>query len=181
MSDFTEKQIASKRIYDGKILNLRVDDVLLPNGKTSKREIVEHNGGSSVLAVKDGKILLVTQYRYAVGETLYEIPAGKLEKGEDPKNTAIRELQEEGGLIAKDVKFLYEICPTPAYTQERIYIYYADEFIQGEMHLDENEFLEGEWVDIDEAYKMTVDGRIKDSKTIIAVQRYVIEKLNGKL
>ena len=180
MSDFTEKKIDSQRIYEGKILNLRRDDVLLPNGKTSKREVVEHNGGSSVLAIKDGKVLLVKQFRYAVGETLYEIPAGKLEKGEDAKNTAIRELSEEGGLVADDVEFLYAFCPTPAYTEERIYVYFADKFIEGDMHLDENEFLEGEWVDVDLAYQMTVDGRIKDAKTIIAIQRYVIDKLKGK-
>lgn len=176
MSDFTEKKVGGVRLYDGKILNLRRDDVLLPNGRTSKREVVEHNGGSSVVVVKDGKILLVRQYRYAVGETLYEIPAGKLEKGEDPKAAALRELGEEGGIEAGDAELWYMFYPTPAYTEEKIYVYSVGDFTEGEMHLDENEFLEGEWVDLKQALEMTKDGRIRDAKTIIAVQRLALDK-----
>ena len=89
--EFIEKTINKNRIYDGKILAVRCDEVLLPNGRTSKREIVEYNGGSCVLAAREGKLLFVKQYRYAMGEVLYEIPAGKLEKGEDPKAAAVRE------------------------------------------------------------------------------------------
>lgn len=174
--ELTEKKIKSNVIYNGRILNVKCDDVLLPNGQESKREVIEHNGGSCVLAIKEDKILFVKQFRYAVNEILYEIPAGKLEKGEDPKDTAIRELNEEGGLIAKDLSLLYVMYPTPAYTEEKIYIYKAEEFVSGKMHLDDNEFLVNEWIDCDTAYKMTLDGRIKDAKTIIAVQRYWLEK-----
>ncbi len=173
--DFTEKTLKENVVYRGKILSLKCDEVLLPNGKTSKREVVLHNGGSCVLAAKDGKVLFVKQFRYAVGETLYEIPAGKLEKGEDPKAAAVRELEEECGLVAKNIELLYETYPTPGYSSEHIFIYRCTEFAEGKVHLDENEFLTGEWIAEDEAKKMMADGRIRDGKTIIALLRHFAE------
>jgi ADP-ribose pyrophosphatase len=107
----------------GKILNLRCDDAELPDGKPCSREFIEHGGGACVLYVKDGKVLLVRQFRYAYGESIYEIPAGKLEQGENPIFAAARELEEEAGIKAKELQLLYVVYPTPGYTNEKIYIY----------------------------------------------------------
>ncbi len=109
----------------GKIVNLRCDDVLLPDGESCKREVIEHSGGAAVLCVKEGKVALVRQFRYAYGEELYEIPAGKLDAGEDPAVAAVRELSEETGLTAERLNLLYVLYPTPGYTNEKIYIYRA--------------------------------------------------------
>ncbi|PWM70400.1 MAG: ADP-ribose pyrophosphatase [Bacillota bacterium] len=173
--DFTEKTVEKNTVYAGKILSVRNDVVLLPDGKTSRREIVEHNGGSCVLAVKEGKILFVKQFRYAMGEVLYEIPAGKLEKGENPESTAVRELEEECGLKAHAVELLYVTYPTPGYSEEKIYIYRCRSFGQGTAHPDENEFLTGEWIEEKEVKKMMKDGRIRDGKTLIALLHYFAE------
>ena len=174
--EFIEKTINKNRIYDGKILAVRCDEVLLPNGRTSKREIVEHNGGSCVLVAREGKLLFVKQYRYAMGEVLYEIPAGKLEKGEDPKAAAVRELEEECGLVADDAELTYEIYPTPGYSEEHIYIYRCYGFKEGKVHLDENEFLTGEWIEEGEVRRMMADGRIRDGKTLVALLKYFLDK-----
>ena len=105
-------------LYNGKIINLRVDDAELPDGKPCKREVVEHPGGASVLCVRDGKVLLVRQYRYAYGEEILEIPAGKLNPGEDPALTAARELKEETGIEAASLRNLFTLYPTPGYTDD---------------------------------------------------------------
>ena len=167
--EFKEKTINQNYIYKGKILNLRRDDVILPNNNSAIREVVEHSGGSAILCCLNRKVLLVKQFRYPYGEELWELPAGKLNVGETPEQTAIRELEEEGGIKAKKVEKLFEIYPTPAYTNEIIRIYRASEFEKGQIHLDEDEFLTGEWIDIKTAKQMIYDGRIKDAKTIIAL------------
>ncbi len=166
---FKEKTLNKNYIYKGKILNLRKDDIMLPNDKPAIREVVEHSGGSAIFCQLDGKVLLVKQFRYPYGEELWEIPAGKLNAGETPDQTAIRELEEEGGLKAKKVEKLFDIYPTPAYTNEIIRIYKASEFEIGEIHLDEDEFLKGEWFDLEKAKEMVYNGKIKDAKTIIAL------------
>ncbi len=164
----TEKTVKKNYIYHGAILNLRCDDAELPDGKPCKREIIEHSGGAAVVCVKDGKILLVKQYRYAYGEEIYEIPAGKLNVGEDPKLAAVRELEEETGIKA-EVKHLYTLYPTPGYTNEKIYIYLAENVSEGDRHLDEGEFLSAEWLPLDEAYAMLKNGKICDAKTVVAL------------
>ena len=166
---FKEKTTAKNYIYKGKILNLRKDDILLPNERKAIREFVEHSGGSAIFCQIDGKVLLVKQFRYPYGEELWEIPAGKLNPGENPEQTAIRELEEEGGIIAKKVEKMFEIYPTPAYTNEIIRIYKASELQAGKVKLDEDEFLKGEWFDLDKAKQMIYNGEIKDAKTIIAL------------
>ena len=166
---FKEKTANKNYLYKGKILNLRKDDVILPNQKNAIREFVEHSGGSAIFCQIDNKVLLVKQFRYPYGEELWEIPAGKLNPGEDPMQTAIRELEEEGGIRAKKVEKMFEIYPTPAYTNEIIRIYRATEVEEGQMHLDEDEFLKGEWFDIEKVKQMIYDGKIKDAKTIIAL------------
>jgi ADP-ribose pyrophosphatase len=117
----------------------------------------------------DGKVLLVKQFRYPYGEVIYEIPAGKLNKGEDPADTAIRELEEEGGVLAEKVVKLFDVYPSPGYTDEIIRIYRAENVRKTEIHLDEDEFLDSEWVDKERVKQMIQDGEIKDAKTLIAL------------
>ena len=174
--DYIEKEVQKNYIYRGKIINLRCDDALLPNGQPCKREIIEHSGGSCVLYVEDGKILLVRQYRYAYGESLYEIPAGKLEEGEDPILAAARELEEEAGVKAKELKLLYMTYPTPGYTNEKIYIYRAYGGEKVSAHLDEDEFLEAEYIPVETVKEMLKNGEIRDAKTIIALQAYFLSE-----
>ena len=171
-----EKTIKKNYIYQGKILNLRVDDALLEDGTACKREIVEHGGGACVLYVEDGNVLFVKQYRYAYGETVLEIPAGKLNAGEDPKKAAARELEEETGVKAARLELIFETYPTPGYTNERIYIYRAFDGTYTQTNLDEGEFLDVEWIPLERVKEMLKRGEIKDAKTIIALQAYF---LNG--
>ena len=174
--EYIEKTVKKNTIYEGKILTLRCDDALLPDGKPCKREIVEHSGGACVLYVEEERVLLVRQYRYAYGETLYEIPAGKLEKGEDPERAAARELEEEAGVVAKDLELLFIDYPTPGYTNEKIYIYRAYGGEKTSAHLDEGEFLEAVYLPMDRVREMLKNGEIKDGKTIIALQAYFLSE-----
>lgn len=166
---YDEKTVSENYIYRGKILSLRCDDAILPDGKACKREIVEHSGGASVLAKTEQGIALVRQFRYAYHEEIYEIPAGKLNQGEDPMEAAARELSEETGLTAKNLKLLTVLYPTPGYTNEKIYIYEAVGLESGKNHLDEGEYLEVEYFSEEEVLSMIKDGRIKDAKTIAAL------------
>lgn len=171
----TETTVKKNYIYQGKILNLRKDDALLPDGRPCVREIIEHSGGACVLYVKDEKVLLVKQFRYAYGESLYELPAGKLEKGEDPKVTALRELEEETGIKATDAERLFTVYPTPGYTNEKIYIYEVTDGESGEARLDDGEFLDAVFLPLDEVKEMIKAGEIKDAKTLIALQAYFLK------
>ena len=167
--DFKEKTQKENYIYKGKIVNLRRDDVILPNGKPAVREVIEHSGGSAVLCVKDGKVLMVKQFRYPYKEEIWEIPAGKVNSGETPDQTAIRELKEEGGIVAEKVDKLFDVYPSPGYTGEIIRIYKAEGLTFGENKLDEDEFLTGKWFDVKTLKKMIDDKEIKDAKTLIAL------------
>ena len=170
-----EKKLKSKVIYSGKIVTLEVDEVELPDGKTSYRECIRHSGGASVLLVKEDKILLVNQFRYLYNKPIYEIPAGKLNEGEDPKVAAARELEEETGYKA-ELTHLLDIYPTPGYTDEIIHIYYAEKFEVTAQKLDEGEFLRYCFIDIDKALKMIENGEITDAKTIVAIYKYLLKK-----
>jgi len=171
--DFFEKKISSKTIYSGKVLTLQVDDVKLPNGNTASREVVRHNGGVSVVAIDEDKnLLLVRQYRYPYGENLLEIPAGKLEKGEDPELCGIRELREETGYEAGNFKFLAEFYPTPGYTDERLYIFTAENLTYKGQKLDADEFLSVERIPLEKAVEMCFNGEIKDAKSVIGILMY---------
>ena len=175
-----EKMLSTEEIYNGKVVKLYKDSVLLENGNTSIREIVKHSGGSGVLVVENNKVLLVRQYRYAYGEYIYEIPAGKLVEGEDPLKAAVRELEEECGIIAKEIVKTHQVYPTPGYTTEILHLYRVDSYIDGKMNLDEDEFLEPIWVDLEKAKEMLKSGQIKDAKTIIALQQYFLDKFEGE-
>ena len=175
--DLTEKTLSQKTVFNGRIINLRVDEIELPNGEKSTREVIEHNGGACIVALTDNdEVLLVKQYRYAYGKVVTEIPAGKIEKGEDPLDCASRELVEETGYSAKKIELLGEVYPSPGYCGETIYIYKATELCKGNQHLDEDEFLDVIKLPLKEAYDMIVRGELCDSKTICGILRVYCEK-----
>ncbi len=168
--DIAEKTLNKNYIYKGKIINLRSDDVLLANNKTSKREIVEHPGGVGVAALtKENELLLVKQFRYAYTQQVLEIPAGKREAGEDPMLCGKRELSEETGGVAENFEFLGQIYPTPGYTDEIIHLYFAKNVTIAQAHPDENEFVEVVKIPFAEALQMVLNNQIKDAKTQIAI------------
>jgi ADP-ribose pyrophosphatase len=167
--EFKETTLKTEYLYKGKIIDLKIEDVILPDGKKAKREIISHPGGSSVICEKDGKILLVKQFRAPYKEVVLEIPAGKLNPGENPEETAIRELEEEGGIKAKSVTLLFKFYPSPGYTDEIIYVYKAEDFIETKQNLDEDEFLSSAWYTKEELKNMIENGEIKDGKTLIAL------------
>ncbi len=172
--DLTEKTVKKNYLYRGKIVSLRCDDAVLPDGKACKREVVEHSGGACVLCVKDGNVALVRQFRYAYGEELLEIPAGKINEGERPEDCASRELSEETGLCAEKLELWHVLYPTPGYDNEKIYIYFARGVTQGEAHLDEGEFLNVVFLPVEEALKRIEEDKIRDAKTIVALYRYAL-------
>ncbi|GAA0115950.1 NUDIX hydrolase [Clostridium senegalense] len=167
---FYEETISTNYIHKGKILNLKIEEVKLPNGKTSKREIVEHRGAVAILAFKDeNTILLVNQFRKPLNETILEIPAGKLEIGEEPIICAQRELEEETGYKANNLKFLGKIVTTPGFSDEIIYIYKATGLYDGTIGGDEDEFIELEEITIDKLKEKIKNGEVIDGKTIAAL------------
>ena len=168
--DLTEKTLESREVYRGRILRVREDRVLLPNGQEAQREIVEHPGGVGILALDaDGCAVMVRQYRYAFGQTLLEIPAGKREKGEQPDETARRELQEEVGATAGRWTELGTLIASPGCYGETLYLYMAEELHFGATHPDEDEFLEPLRVPFDEAVRQCMDGTLTDAKTVAAI------------
>jgi ADP-ribose pyrophosphatase len=168
--DLIEKVTASNYPFKGRIINLRVDDVVLPNGHRSTREVVEHHGGVCVAALTDsGEVLMVRQYRHPYKEVVLEIPAGKLEPGEDPLECGKRELREETGASAEEYEFLGQLYPSPGYCGEIIYMFAAKGLSFGDTDPDEDEFLEAERVPLKDAVKMIMNGEIKDAKTQAAV------------
>lgn len=170
-----EKCVSSKNIYDGKVIKVRVDEVTLPDGTKSRREYVRHSGGCAVLLVKEGNVALVKQYRYVYGKAIYEIPAGKLEEGEDPKVGAKRECEEETGYSA-DLKHLVDIYPSPGYTDEIIHVYFATAATFIGQRTDDGEFLTCEFIPLDEVVNMIERGEINDAKTVAAIYKYLSTK-----
>lgn len=164
---FEEKKIDSERIYEGAILNVRRDKVTALGG-TAYREIIEHNGAVAMVALTSEKnVILVRQYRYACGESVLEIPAGKIDRGEtNPVEAAKRELKEETGYSAEKIIYLGSINPSVAYSEEVIYIYAMTELTAGEQQLDDDEAVDVVEVPFDEAYDMAAGGSMTDAKTI---------------
>ena len=180
--DLTEKQISFEYKFKGKIVNLRVDDALLPNGTTAKREIVEHNGGVCVAPLDDEyNLYFVKQFRYPYMEIVTELPAGKLEKGEDPFEAGKRELKEETGATAQKYVDLGKLYPTPGYCGELIHMYLATELEFGEQNPDEDEFLEVYKIPLAKAVEMVMNGEIRDSKTQTMILKIHIMKQEGKI
>jgi ADP-ribose pyrophosphatase len=165
-----EKTISSERIYEGRILNLRKDLVQVKDGKTSYREIVEHNGGVALAAITpEGKMVLVKQYRKAAEKAVLEVPAGKIEKGEDHRLTAERELKEETGYTAGKISFITSFYSSIGYSTEVIYLYLATELTPGETEFDENEAIDILEYDLAALKNMVLHNEIEDAKTIAAI------------
>lgn len=172
MKKFEEKTIHSNQIFEGKVISLKVDDVILPNGKEGKREIINHPGAVAIIAITDeGKIALVEQYRKALERSIIEIPAGKLEPGEEPAVTARRELEEETGYGCHKLTYLQSFSTSPGFADEIIHLFVAENLykIEEKAELDEDEFVELLEVTIEEAEEMVKDQRIYDAKTAFAV------------
>ena len=166
-----EKELNKEIIYDGKIMTITKEEVELEDGNHAYREVLYHHGGVCILAVKDHKILLVKQFRYPNRIDTLEIPAGKLEKDEDTKECAFRELEEETNHRAKEMKFITKFLPSPGYTSEWLYLYQAIDFkeVNDSLDCDEDEFIDVIEMDLDVAYQKVLDGTIIDAKTIIAI------------
>ena len=168
--DLTEKTVDSREVFKGRIIRVRLDTVRLPNGKESTREVVEHPGGVGILAIDgEGRVLLVRQYRYALGQVLTEIPAGKREPGEPPFVTAQRELQEEVGAVAGKWTELGTLIASPGCYGETLYLYLAQELTFGATYPDEDEFLDVLRLPFDEAVRQCMDGTLTDAKTVAAI------------
>ncbi|MBQ1228839.1 MAG: NUDIX hydrolase [Firmicutes bacterium] len=166
---FEEKTLESQMIYKGAIINLRRDKVTVEKG-TSYREIIEHNGGAVLAAVTDeGKMVMVRQYRKPAERVMLEVPAGKIDPGETPFETACRELKEETGYTPGEVKYLTEFYPSVGYSEEVLYLYLCTGLTAGETCPDENEALDVLEMDVEELYGMVMRAEIRDAKTIIAI------------
>jgi ADP-ribose pyrophosphatase len=168
-------QIASHRIYTGKVVSLDVDQVRYPDGSTGELEIIRHSGASAVLpfvsdpAGSDPQIMLIRQYRYAAGGYLYEVPAGKLEKGEAPMDCAVRELKEETGCTAQRMEPMLSFLTTPGFTDEVIHSFMAVGLTTGEKHLDADEFTEVVTFKLSQALRMIQTNEIRDAKTALTI------------
>lgn len=163
-----ETTVSTEHIFTGKVISLQVDTVQLPDGTQGKREIVKHPGAVAVLAIHNGRILLVDQYRQAMGRCELEIPAGKLEQGEDPLEAARRELEEETGYRCAKLTLLHSFYTSPGFADEMIHLYWADDLTEGEASPDEDEFLEIIQATFEETQQYIAEGRISDAKTILA-------------
>lgn len=173
--EFTEKTIESELIFDGRVVKLYKDKIELPTGKESLREVVKHSGGVVILAKKEDKILLVKQFRYPMKEILYELPAGKLEIGEDPFEAAKRELEEETGYCANKWTNLGYVYTSPGYSDEKLYLYEAEDLEFTHCHPDEGEIIQAFEYNYDDVLKMIDNGEINDAKTLCALMRAQIK------
>ena len=169
--NFTEKTLNSKTVYDGKIITVLKDDVEVADGHKSFREVVKHSGGIVVLAIHEDKILFVKQFRYPMKEVLLELPAGKLEYEENPFEAAKRELEEETGYCADKWTDLGYVYTSPGYSDEKLYLYKAENLHFTQCHPDEGEILQPLEIKIDDAIKMINNGEINDAKTLCAFFR----------
>lgn len=168
--DLTEKTLETTRIYDGRIVNLRVDTVELPNGRVSKREVVEHKGAVAIVPLLDHeKVVLVRQYRQPVGGTILEIPAGTLDGGEDPSDCARRELVEEIGYYPGRLREMFRSYLSPGYSDELLHTFLAEDLREEEVNRDSDEFLEVVTVRLADAVEMILGGEIVDAKSVCGI------------
>ncbi len=177
-----EKKISGERIFSGKIIGVERDVIELPNGESSFREVIRKNGGVCVVALtEDDEVLLVNQYRYPYADVIKEIPAGKLEGDEDPLECAKRELSEETGYCAEEIRPIGIFYPSPGIMDEVLYMYFAKNLTKGEMHTDPDEFLTNEKMGIEQLIQKIIDGEILDGKTQTAVLKVWAMKIKGEI
>ena len=170
MSDLKEDKISSTQIFSGKLIDLYLDNVRLPNGKKSTREWIDHPGAVCIVPILDnGDILLIRQFRYGPREEFIEIPAGKIDKNEDPLKCGLRELEEETGYKSNKLTFLTNIHPAIGFSNEKMWIYLAEKLELSKKKLDEDEFLELLPTPLNQAIEWVFSGKITDVKTIIGI------------
>jgi len=170
----------TKQIYKGRVVTLNIETVVLPNGVTVDLETIRHPGASAVVPLKDdGTVVLIRQFRHAAGGFIYEIPAGKLNLGEDPLSCAARELEEEIGYRASSLSLLSSIFTAPGFADEVIHVYKATGLIPGRQQLDRDEVLEVVELSLSDAVKKIEDGTIRDAKTIVGLQAVYLRGLQG--
>ena len=168
----------TRRIFKGRVVTLDIDTVTLPNGATIELEMIHHPGAAAVVPMKeDGMVILIRQYRHAAGGYIYEIPAGKLHPGEDPKLCAARELQEEIGYRADSLELLTSILTTPGFTDEVIHIYKGTGLTKGKQDLDHDEVIEIVELPLEKALAQIIDGTIRDGKTIVGLQTAYLQQV----
>ena len=163
-----EERLAQEVIFEGKIIRVQRDKVLLPNGQEATREVVRHPGAVAVVALKEGNLIMVKQYRYALAKVTLEIPAGKIDLGEEPQTCAIRELREETGYQG-DLKFLGAFNTSPGFADEVIHLYYATNLVWSPLIPDEDEFLRVMSMPWDQAVEMASKGEFQDAKTALGI------------
>lgn len=162
--------INSQVAFNGKIIDVKVDTISLPDGKTAKREVVVRGDATAIVPIDEkGNVILVEQYRHPVGDIVLEIPAGMLEEGEDPKACAIRELEEETSFITNELTYITTMYPTVGFCTEKLHIYLAKNLQQGNFNFDDDEFIEVKKLPLEEAINMIYTGEIIDSKTIVGL------------
>ncbi|HEX2142771.1 MAG TPA: NUDIX hydrolase [Candidatus Limnocylindria bacterium] len=165
----SERITSTRRAYEGRLINLRVDEVALPSGRTAQREVVEHPGAVGILAWDGGGLAMVRQWRHAVGEPLLEIPAGTLDADEEPLATARRELAEECSLAAETWERGPSFYTAPGFCTERLALYLATGLHDADGQSDDDEDLELSWMSLPEALAAVDDGRVADAKSIAGV------------
>ncbi|RMH37188.1 MAG: NUDIX hydrolase [Nitrospirae bacterium] len=169
--------VTARHIYTGKIVTLSVDQVRLPNGAVAELEFIRHPGAAAVVPLTDdGQVIMIRQYRYAAGGFLYEIPAGKLHSGEDPRLCAERELEEEIGYRASTMELLTSILTTPGFTNEVIHIFLGTNLSKGIQQLEHDEVLDVVTWPLETAIRRIQDGTIRDAKTIVGLQSVYIKR-----
>lgn len=167
---YTERTIKSEKIYEGKVVTLQVDTVELPGAKYAKREIVGHAESVGIIGINnEGELLLIKQFRKPVEKILVEIPAGKIELKEEPKLAAAREFEEETGYKPGKLTYITEFFSTPGFSDEKIFIFLAEDLVETKQDLDADELIEVTKVDFEKALKLVEVGEITDAKTIIAI------------
>ncbi|MCE5089739.1 NUDIX hydrolase [Staphylococcus devriesei] len=179
--EFNEKTFDRTVIYNGKIIDLEIHDVELPDGNTSKRELVYHNGAVAVCAITpENEVLLVKQYRKPVEKPLLELPAGKLEEDEEREEAAKRELEEETGYIAKDLELITNMYGSPGFSNEKLTIYFTDQLSEGTLNLDDDEFVELHKVPVKDIKALLDSNEVEDAKTIIGLQHILLNYNHSK-
>ena len=177
-----EKTLSSQNVFDGTVLHITLDEVELPDGEKSKREVVNHQGGVAVAALDDdNNLFFVKQFRYPFKEVVLELPAGKLEKGSTPLENGKRELLEETGAQGYSYISLGQVYPSPGYTSEIIHLYACKVQSEGESRPDDGEFLNVEKIPLNKAVEMVLNNQIPDSKTQIAVLKTAMLLNSGKI